>query len=93
MAMSVVLVLKAGNPRLALLKRADNLRIIVKNPTGSDDELVLPWRPNDFKHLALLVAALVGKSVQCMDAILHHLFDLWYTFFRSSPTFFQEYAL
>jgi hypothetical protein len=47
----------------------------------------------NFEHLALLVAALVGESVQCMDAILHHLFDLWYTFFRSSPTFFQEYAL
>ena len=53
--MSVVLVLKAGDPRLALLKRADNHRIIVKSPTGSDDVLVLPGRPNDFKHLALLL--------------------------------------
>jgi hypothetical protein len=25
-----------------------------------------------------------------MDAILHHVFNLWYTFFQSLPTFFKE---
>jgi hypothetical protein len=31
----------------------------------------------NFEHLALLVAALVGRSVQCMDSILPYLFKLW----------------